>query len=520
MTTKTILAGLCALGFIPAMAQQELMTNAKYQQLDARTLWHNTDNAAGLGQDRTENHGTAYFDYSYTGGNYHRVQEGSSTNQLRFFTESYQQLSSKLYSYGKFAFNMNHTKERAWADVMRPYNSNPYFSGSSVPGRYDLQTIDLTAAIGTTRLGRWNLGAKLDYNLGDLSRLRDPRSRAELLDYRLTPSAIYNFGKAFTHHTIGLAAWYHRRKEKIGSLTTVQTDANLKYYLMSGMENATGNIRGYNGYQREWVNHNFGVELSYAYKKSIFYNLTSASLQRGSESILGQYKYRPGHFYSYIYGLQSQNRFEGAYLLHQLDVNATFEEAYADEYRQQLIIENDPNTSLNSYHYETLIKFKKRYQVKNLDLGLHYRISAEKDYGLPGFYLGITSNYKQVSNRYLLNTSKLEYGLLNLIEEMGFYWKNWSINTNLGYSWSTQSRLKLADETTDYAKNVLKPDMKYHEANYWHCRLEVMREQPLTIKKMKTNWYAKAYADFIEKKKPEKDDPNKYTLGFSFGILY
>ena len=133
MTTKTILGGLCALGFVPAMAQQEPMTNARYQQLDAQALWHNTENAAGLGHDRTENHGTAYFDYSYTGGDYHRVQEGTSTNRLSFFTESHQQLSQKLYGYGKFAFNMGRTKERAWADVMRPYNSDPYFSGSSVP---------------------------------------------------------------------------------------------------------------------------------------------------------------------------------------------------------------------------------------------------------------------------------------------------------------------------------------------------------------------------------------------------
>lgn len=520
MTTKTILGGLCALGFVPAMAQQEPMTNARYQQLDAQALWHNTENAAGLGHDRTENHGTAYFDYSYTGGDYHRMQEGTSTNRLRFFTESHQQLSQKLYGYGKFAFNMGRTKERAWADVMRPYNSDPYFSGSSVPGRYDMQTIQLTAGMGTTRLGHWNLGAKLDYNLGDLSRLRDPRSRAELLDYQLTPAVIYNFDASSAHHAVGLAAWYHRRKEKIGSLTTVQTDANLKYYLMSGMENAVGNIRGYSGYQREWVNHNFGMELSYAYGKGDFRNLTSVSLQRGSESILGQYKYRPGHFYNYIYGLQSQNRFETADLLHQLDVKATFEEGYADEYRQQLIIENDPKTSLNSYHYETLIKFNKRYQVKKLDLGLRYRVTAEENNGLPGGHFDVRGDYQQVGNRHLLNASKLEYARLNLMEETGFYWKKWSVTAGLGYSWSTKSRLKLADETTDYAQNVLIPDMNYHEVNYWRYRLEVTRELPLTIKKLKTNCYAKAYVDGIETKKLGKDNPDKYTLGISLGLLY
>ena len=289
---------------------------------------------------------------------------------------------------------------------------------------------------------------------------------------------------------------------------------------MSGMENAVGNIRGYSGYQREWVNHSFGMELSYAYGKGDFRNLTSVSLQRGSESILGQYKYRPGHFYNYIYGLQSQNRFETADLLHQLDVKAAFEEGYADEYRQQLIIENDPKTSLNSYHYETLIKFNKRYQVKKLDLGLRYRVTAEENNGLPGGHFDVRGDYQQVGNRHLLNASKLEYARLNLMEETGFYWKKWSVTAGLGYSWSTKSRLKLADETTDYAQNVLIPDMNYHEVNYWRYRLEVTRELPLTIKKLKTNCYAKAYVDGIETKKLGKDNPDKYTLGISLGLLY
>ncbi|WP_233246607.1 hypothetical protein [Prevotella sp. oral taxon 820] len=31
-----------------------------------------------------------------------------------------------------------------------------------------------------------------------------------------------------------------------------------------------------------------------------------------------------------------------------------------------LALSNDPKTSLNSYRYETLIKFNKRYQLKKL----------------------------------------------------------------------------------------------------------------------------------------------------------
>ena len=51
-------------------------------------------------------------------------------------------------------------------------------------------------------------GVRLDYQVGDLSRLRDPRSRSELLDYKLTPSLTYTSGQ----HTLGISGHYRRRK--------------------------------------------------------------------------------------------------------------------------------------------------------------------------------------------------------------------------------------------------------------------------------------------------------------------
>ena len=133
----------------------------------------------------------------------------------------------------------------------------------------------------------------MDYTVGDLSRLRDPRSRAELLNYRITPSLLYHFGR----QAIGLSGWYDRRKEKINGLTTVQQDANLKYYLMAGMEHAVGTLGGFSAFQREWVNHTLGTELSWYAQTTdeALRSLTTLTLQRGSESVLGQYKYRPGH---------------------------------------------------------------------------------------------------------------------------------------------------------------------------------------------------------------------------------
>lgn len=505
---------------ISASAQQtndSLKTHWKYQSADNRMLWINTENAAGLGIDRTSNRGLANVQYTYDGGNFYRVQEGRSKNEFRFFTESYQQLSKVLYAYGKFDFKNGRVKDKAWADVMRPYNSNPYFAGSAIQGRYDNQDIQLTAAIGTTTLGNWNFGAKLDYNLGDLSRLRDPRSRAQLLDYRIAPAVIYHIGK----QAIGLSGWYERRKEKISGLSTVQQDASLVYYQMVGMENANGLTGAYSAFQREWVNHVLGAELSFNYQAAEegLKTLTSVSLQRGSESVLGQYKYSPGHYYTYTYGFKHQMLIPSGKMLHRIDLGASYQEGYADEYRQQLSIITNASTGNSSYRYDNLFTFKKRYQVKLLNFDAHYRFSGSLG-TLPWAYAGVKANYQQVENKYLLNTSKLRYGRLKTGVEVGGAYKRVSLNLEGGYAFATKHRLDLADNTTDYAQNVLLPDMKYYTPNYGYGHVDIAYEQPVNFKKMQTNFYIKGWCDALKTQKYESRSYDRYQLGISIGVLY
>lgn len=518
MMTKKIYTLLISLAVMPAMAQDSLMNHAKYQFEDTRALWHNTDNAAGLAFDHLTARGKANFDFSYAGGNMHRVQDGTSNHNLNFFTESYQQISKHLVGYGKFNFDLGRIKDRAWADVIRPYNSNPFFGGSAIKGRYDYQNINLTAAVGTTTLAdHWNFGAKLDYDLGDLSRLKDPRSRARLLNYKITPSVVYSFGD----NHIGLAGWYNRRKEKISGLTTVQQDATLVYYIMSGLENAAGSIGAYSSFNREWVNHNFGAELSYGFDNNCLNSLTSISIQRGSEGVYGTYKYEPGHYYTYKYGAQTQNRINNEKAIHQIDIKANYEEGYADEYRQQMIITTDPNTGISSYSYETQLQFNKRYQVKLFDANFHYRFNKVDNEEIPMF-VGIQASLKQVNNKYLLNTSTLEYGNVDVVLENGWNFRNTGFSTtiNLGYNKSTKSNINLANET-DYAKNVLIPDMDILGASYAHGYLELMYQRPISIKGMRSNWFVKGYGNLaISNKKINDEKLKRYNVGLSIGVFY
>ena len=301
MTNKVLSIAMTAImASVASLHAQE----GAYRYADATQLWRLTANVAGLGCDYSHDRGCAHFSLLHADGDYTRVQEGDMRNQMEFFTERYQKIAQFLVGYGKFRFDMDRTKNRAWADEMRPYNANPFISGSSVKGRYDAQNFDLTAALSTMPIPlaggtdrEMTIGVRLDYQVGDLSRLRDPRSRSQLLDYRLTPAATYTFARS----TAGLAAYYERRKEKVPNMTTVQEDPNLVYYLMTGMEQATGTIGGYKGFSREWVNHELGAELSYQYRDARINSLNAATLARGVEDTWGNYKHEPGRYTSYIY---------------------------------------------------------------------------------------------------------------------------------------------------------------------------------------------------------------------------
>ena len=505
---------ICSLSLSHAVAQVDLNN---YQLADESQVWRLTGNAAALSLDpetcdSSANRGLAYFDLMHRSGDYRRVQEGGQMNQLSFHAERYQKIGKYLYGYGSFDFDMGRTKDRAWSDVLRSYNSNPYISGSSVPGRYDHQNFKLVAKLSTVALGHFTYGATLLYKVGDLSRLRDPRSRINLAEYKLAPSVTYSAGQ----HTLGLALHYDRRKEKLPNMTTVQTDPNLSYYVMTGLENATGTIGGYNGYQREYVNHEFGAELDYGFKGSQWRSVNALSLRMGREYVYGQYKYEPGNYRTVNYGLASRNRIRQDGQLHSIDLQLNYETGSADEYKSERVSTTDSETGIVSVEWRKILEYKKRYQLKKWDADLHYRLSWTKDEAVNS-YCGLQYTLQSVSNKYLLYTSELKYSASNILAEGGYGFLNhhlW-LEGSLGYRIRHKADIALYDATTDYAQSVLLPDMPYYEANYWQGRLAVTYQFPLTIKGYTAQWYVKAYGSYLK----TNNSLDASTIGLSFGLF-
>ncbi len=491
-----------------------LMASAQegnYRYEDATQLWRLTDNAAALGLDSTTNRGFALFNGEHLSGDYARVQEGTQTNRLRFQTERYQTVGKYLHAYGRFEFDYGRTKNRAWADVMRPYNASPYFSGSAIRGKYDFQDFDFTAALGTTDFNGWRFGLKLDYRVGDLSRLRDPRPRLQLLDYKITPAVTYTKGR----HTVAFSGSYNRRKEKFTGVRNEQSNAIIKYYFMSGLEHADGKTNGYTSFWREWVDHCFAGELSYAYRTKDLHSLLSLHIERGEENIYEQYKYEPGKYVDYQYGVSLRNRLTTGTILHQFDISFGYEQAYADEYRQKLIQENDASTGLSSFYYINQITYKKRYQLKRWNLDMHYRAHFTQEQEEKA-YVGFTVNTDDVSQKYLLPTSRFSYHGTNIMAEGGMQIiRNLWLDIAAGGFVAKQPALELADPTTDYAQQVLIPDQQYYNANYWRTHLQLTYQFQLKITGSKTLWFVRAYGDYLK----TNNQLDSKCVGLSIGLF-
>ena len=146
MNRTHILPALLALLVLLGTSDLSAQNEAQYRYADATQLWRLTDNAAALSLDSGYNRGVAYFDLQHREGDFRRTQEGGQKNQLEFATERYQRINQLLVGYGSFRFDMDRTKDRSWCDVMRPYNADPFFSGSSINGKYDPYATDAEAS--------------------------------------------------------------------------------------------------------------------------------------------------------------------------------------------------------------------------------------------------------------------------------------------------------------------------------------------------------------------------------------
>ena len=473
--------------------------------------WLHSNNAAGLGLSTVKFHGVTELGYNIAKGDLHRAQEGNEQNGLNFYSERYDKLAKNWTSWGSFNFIMDREKNRAWSDVMNTYNNNPFIFGSSVPGSYDRQLFDFHVKISSKSKGKLSYGLGIDYQVGDLSRLRDPRTRVFLADYAVLPALTFRLNEK---HFMGLNLNARYQKEKMPGVSTVQDDPNLKYYTFFGMENADAVIGGYKGFQRQFVSAFYGGDVQYSFVSTNTQFLISGGVYIQNQQILENIKQSPGSYKSLNYKANIVFNTKISGLLLHLTASANAKQAAADENIQELKSVNDTITGVNSQTWVTLFTYKNQYINNTYDAKLQLDVrNINEDRNDFSWLGGVEAGVNGFENKYNLpysamRVNRMHAGVYGQYRLLKFREHRLTLRGNIDYETSFDNWLQLRDGVTnipvtgastyavgtyDLATNVLLPDFQFYNTNMFKFELETKYSLPLNFKNLKITGFVRAY---------------------------
>lgn len=523
------------------------ITAAQRHLWEEISLWQHTNNAAGLMFDVQPMvaRGESAFSFGQAHSDLRNVQQGSSQQLGAFHAQQQLPVTRWLIAQGSFTYGLSQYRQRAWADrsdnselvlSTAPYalynigatnlsSLSPLNAGSDQLGRYDAQTVEMDFRLGTRTRSSWKWGLAMNYRVNDLARLKDPRSRAKALHYRIAPAVVY----AQRWGRIGASAWYARHKEKIDNVTSVQNDAQWNYFTLEGLERITGGVGAYQGFMRQWVDHKLGGELLFNGQYGAMTTLTSVSFERNKEEAVGNNRYAPADFLAQTLQVRSLGRIRTAQWWHTWHNEVTWQRGFTNERQQNLVLTTDPNTKIVSRHYETLLDFRKRYQVERVAAGISYRAlrvgepqpsrwNKRQFYFSENQYLdafvGVAVLYDYLSQNYLLPSSSRETQRLKATLEGGKLWSNhlWT-GLEIGTSFALQHDLQLAQP-----KSVLAPLwQQQHALDQQHmsfAALNLRYDFPLQLRGQSLRCFARANGSYATAwEKGQSGTSFLFTLG-------
>jgi len=416
--------------------------------------------------------------------------------------------------WGSFNFNYDHQNERKWSDLFTNNNDNPYKFGSVYLGRYNKQTYDIKTKISTRAIGRFTLGLGFDYKVGDLSRLRDPRSRVLYANYAFKPSLTYKLNK---NTTLGGDFYYRFEKERLNDITSITDEKEYEYYLFEGLENAV-RYNNYAGISRRNVANILGGDIQFEIKKNLNSIFVEAGFYNRHETITEDERKSPGEYNEAGFSFNSGIRLVNSNSMHSINVGGKYHYGESQQFIQEEQTYTYEDGTISTW-WETLYD-NVVYKVNRLALNAEYDYFRgdvnNNDYNMS---LGVFTSLNSFKKEYVLPSSEQKIG----VAEVGFKFsgrlynkdqrKLW-IEGDLSQKFSITNDLSVYNENIIYSSKLL-PDMAYYDSSVSKVHLNIKYLFPIKSKQSILNLYVKAFAngDFT------KDNGRRTMTGFAIGIL-
>lgn len=282
MKKHTIKATLpvCLLLWASAQASAQGLTPAAVELLKEQRLWSHTSNAAGTVFDDTRNYSDVTAGYDYTGGNFHRPQQGADEKQLKLSSEGFMNLGN-AYAWGKFSFSQKNIDDAGFnASIADPYRGMPYYVADTHLSKWRNQYYDLSMRCATPIVWkRLAFGISGRYAATLAAKQRDPRVDTRFYTLELNPGMTIALGEK---NSLGFVFEYASIKED-SRMDNVNTYVDQDYYELYGLGMARKGLGS--GRTTNYTGDRSGFSMQYGLTTQALRLLLDAGLSRRVETV-------------------------------------------------------------------------------------------------------------------------------------------------------------------------------------------------------------------------------------------
>lgn len=266
----------------PLMAQD--YTPAALEQIKQIRIWTQTQNAAGMAFDNTEDYSTVSFVYDRASGNFHAPTSGKVEKNVGVDCEGYINLGTALV-WGEFNFRQINKDEAGYnASIADPNRGMPYYVADDLLSDWNNQNYNLRFRAATPVVGKhWTFGVEGAYKAHLAAKQRDPRVDTRFYTLEVMPGIGFQASK---NHRFGANFRYTSVKED-SRMSSASSSYDPTYYQMFGLGVAEMHIGS--GFTTNYIGDRLGGAVQYSLVSGDFSVVVEGSYDRYSEVVQRSY---------------------------------------------------------------------------------------------------------------------------------------------------------------------------------------------------------------------------------------
>lgn len=510
----SLVCGLLLPFMVQAQEENKPIVNpASIEFSKAKSLWFNTNNAAGLGIIPLTDYSEVSARYIFDKGNYKLQQEGDSENDIQFNANGALRLGETSL-WGNFTFSNITTKDSRFNTMLfDPSRDMPYYVADPVSSEWKKQLYDLSLKASSPLLwDRLGLGCELDYTSKTGAKQNDPRSTSYYYSVSARPSLIY---KINDRNYFGINGVYENMFERIVP-TNSNSQQDQQIFIMRGLGNfSPGVIGGLGGIGTFYYKSNkVGAAVQYGYHSNInilldikgHYKIEDAYQSPSKPQRMGSTEQR------FIDG-NLQVLTKGSYTS---KVTLDYTEKNTDGVEYIQVIDN----SYAVQKWVTIDKYiRSNYKFRGASVRYDLFCGNEKGYS---WKTGVDGEYSDMADEYYL--PKSEFEAENIYASV-FVKKNFTLGENrfllfgvdLGYNSNLGGKFIYngADPNSIIIEEFYNKDFAHLTSNYYSAGLNF--NYSMVVGKSSTALFVSGDCKFL---KPTEGSGNRINTEFSLGFTF